>query len=493
MSKETIGPYKIISKAGEGAFGKVWKVHHEEKDEFFAIKEISKKKITPELMENLQREVEISFKLDHKNITKCFNTLESKKNYYLIFEFCEGGDLEKYLEKVTRPDIKIALSIMKQLREVFKYLVGQKVLHRDIKLENILLKEKDASVVKLSDFGCSKENAMGETLCGTPKYMALEVMENTNNYDYKADMWSLGLVFWELLYGIGSFPFSFKSRDVLKNEIKNYSGKNLRFPKLPKYPTAFYDFFTAVLDVSPQLRMDSEEFYNHPIFGFDGSEEEIQIALEFVDGQKESGETNQNGGGQNGLSSSQTIFGDIKKAYNLKVLEVNLIKGVCEELLEFLKNDWSAGFFSRYIGLIIILIKKALTKADVAYKTLSKGTNAFKLDGFEEFVKQPEEIKGFKDELGKLRKELKKLDDEVYSKLLAGGYESDYLENVNRYFYKKGDSEGKTKFIGGTLKGVSSKFKEFIPDYEHGRFEKIVKRVTIVLKGKVVDNLNIFY
>lgn len=101
--------------------------------------------------------------------------------------------------------------------------------------------------IKISDFGCSKIDPCGNTICGTPKYMALELLEGVKKYDYKVDLWSIGLCFWELLYGDGSFPFSLKSRVHLKNDIIKHSGKNLRFPKLPKFPKEFYDFFSKIL------------------------------------------------------------------------------------------------------------------------------------------------------------------------------------------------------------------------------------------------------
>lgn len=115
-------------------------------------------------------------------------------------------------------------------------MLSENILHRDIKLENILLKSDDSIDIKISDFGCSKIDPCGTTICGTPKYMALELLEGVKNYDYKVDLWSLGLCYWELMFGFGSFPFSLKSRVHLKNDIKKYSGENLRFPTVPKYP-----------------------------------------------------------------------------------------------------------------------------------------------------------------------------------------------------------------------------------------------------------------
>lgn len=110
-----------------------------------------------------------------------------------------------------------------------------------------MLKSPDTLEIKISDFGCSKIDPCGTTICGTPKYMALELLEGVKNYDYKVDLWSLGLCFWELLYGFKNFPFSLKSKPMLIKDIKKYSGENLRFPKVPRYPEEFYDFFKKIL------------------------------------------------------------------------------------------------------------------------------------------------------------------------------------------------------------------------------------------------------
>lgn len=518
MLKDAIGPYVILEKAGEGAYGIVWKVQNEKDGHIYAIKEVSKKKITPQLLESLIREVQISFSISNENIVKCHNTLESKNNYYIIFEYCSGGDLGRYLRRAKRPDIKEALFIMRQIRDGYRYLLNQNILHRDIKLENILIKDIEEMTIKISDFGCSKADALGTTICGTPKYMALEVMDSDGNYNYKADFWSIGLVFWELLFGIDNFPFSQKSKEALKNDIKKYSGSNLRFPKYPVYPDVFYDFFKSMLNVSPQLRPDADEFCNHPIFNYDGTESDI------INGFK--GVINTNIGEINDIvvsnislrdsiitntgndykiendaslknfedqSGQLMIFADIKKAYTLKILEVNLIKSVGTALFDFVQIDWNKEFFSNYTCLCIIILKKALIKAEITLKTLEKGVNTFQLPGFSQFIECPNDNILLKEELQNLTVSLKKIDDEIYAQLLDYCYSPIFLEQINQFFYLKAEVDGKTKFISTVWKFVFSEYKQYIPDYEYAKFEKNLQRTSIILKGKVAENLNLFY
>lgn len=518
MMKDAIGPYTILEKAGEGAFGIVWKVCKEEDGQIYAIKEVSKKKITPQLLQNLIREIQISFNLSHDHVVKCYDTLESKNNYYIIFEYCGGGDLSRYLKRVKRPNIKEALHFMRQIRDAYKYLIHQNILHRDIKLENILISNLDDMTIKLSDFGCSKADTMGATICGTPKYMALEVMESTAEYDYKADFWSIGLVFWELLFGIDNFPFSQKSKESLKNDIKKYSGPNLRFPNYPIYPEVFYEFFKSMLNVSPQLRLDAGEFINHPIFGYDGSEPGI---LSDINGISET-KLNENGElissniilKESNIGMSVTyykndcegnptiiedpvqrsqIFSDIKKTYTVKLLEINLIKNLVTTLFQLLEADWEKEFFSNYTCLCIILLKKALSKAETTLKTLEKGVNMFKLEGFAQFLEYPNEYILLKEEIQNLTVSIKTLDDDIYTQLLDHCYCPNFLELINRFFYLKAEAEGKTKFISAVWKQIFNNYKHFVPDYEFTKFEKNLQGASIILKGKVVENLSLFY
>lgn len=514
MQKDKIGPYKIISKAGEGAFGIVWMTESSKDNKKYAIKEISKKRMTPQLMENLVREVHISFNLKHKNIIKCYNTLESKNNYYIIFEYCSGGDMEKYMKRQKKIELGEALYFMRQIRDAYRYLLSQNILHRDIKLENILLEDDKNYVVKLSDFGCSKVDPIGTTICGTPKYMALEVMESENNYDYKADLWSLGLCFWELLFGIESFPFSQKSREALKNDIKKISGPNLKFPELPQLPEIFYEFFKSILNVSPKLRMDANEFVNHVIFDYEPPTESMLNAIKNMKVNNNSVEDNGKDDKSKSLETTATTvylktdtqingdisdgdkskaFAEIKKFYNTKILEINLIKATSVGLKEYVKPEWDKNYTSYYKCLLIILLKKALVKAEVSFKSLDIGTNSFKLQKFDEFIKCPNEYILLKDDLLEAMTEIKKLDDEIYSQLIHECHSDDFLQEINSTLYMGTNSDAKTKFIGSVWKFIYNKYKNYIEDYELQKFEKLLLRVSIILKGKVVENLNSFY
>ena len=186
-------------------------------------------------------------------------------------------------------------------------------------------------------------------------------------------------------------------------------------------------------------------------------------------------------------------FADITKFYKTKILEINLIKSTAVGLKEYVKPEWSKDYTSYYKCLLIILLKKAVVKADVAYKSLDTGNNSFKLKAFDDFIKCPNEYILLKDDLLEATAEIKKLDDETYSQLIHECHSDTFLQEINSTLYMGTNSETKTKFIGSVWKFIYNKFKNYIEDYELQKFEKLLLRVSIILKGKVIENVDAFY
>lgn len=186
---------------GKGAFSKVYKGFDIETDEIIAIKIIEKFQLKQELIERLKNEVLLVLNLKNDNIVEYKDFLEDSENFYLVLEYCNGGDLSNLIKKGKIPEIQVK-AYMKQLSNAFKYLINKNIVHRDIKPQNLLL-SNEQQIIKMTDFNFARElndNDLSKTFCGTPLYMAPEIILKCD-YSTKADLWSLGLVMYEMVYG----------------------------------------------------------------------------------------------------------------------------------------------------------------------------------------------------------------------------------------------------------------------------------------------------
>ena len=201
--------YLIKETLGKGAYATVRLALHIESSRKVAIKTYDKYQlIDPQKKSNMLREIEILKKLDHPHIVKLYETIDSSKHFHLIMEYVPGVSLYAYLK--TKPNQCLEESESKQLfRQIIsaiEYCHGRNIAHRDIKLDNILLDQKNN--VKIIDFGFSTMNSQDEksrVFCGTPSYMAPEIVGRRDYYGLQADIWALGILLYAML--IGKMPF----------------------------------------------------------------------------------------------------------------------------------------------------------------------------------------------------------------------------------------------------------------------------------------------
>jgi serine/threonine-protein kinase ULK/ATG1 len=218
MNVYNIGDYCYYKEPiGHGSFSIIYKGYCYSTKQTVAIKKIIKLVDT----KYFDREVSLMRKLDHPNILKLYDVVRKKDGVYLVLEFCNGGDLAKYIHK---KNYKWDMQYFNEISDGLKYLHKNNILHRDIKPQNILIHNNH---IKISDFGFAKSFESHElitTFCGSPLYMAPEIIKD-REYDSKSDIWSLGVIFYELL--TKRHPYYIKTRKQLYSLIAN--GHNINF------------------------------------------------------------------------------------------------------------------------------------------------------------------------------------------------------------------------------------------------------------------------
>lgn len=201
--------YKIEGTIGRGSFATVKKAKFRDTGERFAVKVLSKKKMNDEDKVAMQNEIEILKQLDHPNIVKLIDVFEDERHWCLVMELMQGGELfDQILEKEQFSETD-AREATKSIIDAIHYCHSQGILHRDIKPENLLLqsKEQGISSLKIADFGLARlldEGSLASTTCGTPGYVAPEVLMQ-KPYGKECDIWSIGVVAFILLSGTPPF------------------------------------------------------------------------------------------------------------------------------------------------------------------------------------------------------------------------------------------------------------------------------------------------
>lgn len=259
--------YKFKEVLGGGHFGTVRTAYKklDLEKHLYAVKSISKKKLSESDLQILTQEVEIISTLDHPNIIKLYETYHDEYYFHIVMELCTGKEVfEKIIEERQINEYKVA-NIIYKLLSAINYCHSKNISHRDIKPENILFETSDPdSEIKLIDFGLSKKYDTDQkmhTILGTPYYVAPEVLKG--DYTEKCDVWSLGAITYIMLSG--EPPFNGNSNHEIFNRIMN-SEVSFEKRKWKQVSKECIDFISKCLNKNPECRFTAYEASEHPWF-----------------------------------------------------------------------------------------------------------------------------------------------------------------------------------------------------------------------------------
>ena len=329
--------YEIIEVIGIGGYGCVYKGRDKNTKEMRAIKVMSIETIRgnlafkyeiEEIEEQLKKCIEgfiEEYKImkicskNNENSVKCYEYFKDENNFVIIMELCDQN-LDQLLNKRLKEkkngfNIKEIYEIMKQLNNTFKIMKENKIIHRDLKLENILIKYKDKEhknyIIKLSDYGCSKR--LESLSRGTLVYMSPEILKG-EEYNYKCDIWSIGIIIYRLIFG--KSPYLGENEIALINNIEKNGNKLIKKTKNKELD----DLIIKLIEKDLLKRIGWDEYLNHSFFKlFISSKSEYKNKIKLIYYSYEEEE--------------QNIFGGKFVENNKNNIDL-MINGVKNELIE---------------------------------------------------------------------------------------------------------------------------------------------------------------
>eukprot|EP00270_Netrium_digitus_P015355 TRINITY_DN5365_c0_g1_i1.p1 TRINITY_DN5365_c0_g1~~TRINITY_DN5365_c0_g1_i1.p1 ORF type:complete len:363 (+),score=68.06 TRINITY_DN5365_c0_g1_i1:109-1197(+) len=254
-----LSDFEVGLQLGKGKFGTVYRAQEKRTQVTVALKVLTKKELRAAQVEHqLRREIEIQCHLRHKNILRLYGFFYDQTRVYLVLEYAEKGELYKQLQRARFFSEERAATYMVQMARALKYCHVRHVIHRDLKPENILVGKNGE--LKISDFGWSvhSPSTRRNTLCGTLDYLPPEMVER-EAHDNRVDVWSLGVLCFEFLFG--SPPFEAPDHPNTYRRIREV---DLKFPVRPVVSEAAKDLIRQLLVRDAGKRISLEEVEDHP-------------------------------------------------------------------------------------------------------------------------------------------------------------------------------------------------------------------------------------
>ncbi|BHF60157.1 Serine/threonine-protein kinase ulk3 [Sparganum proliferum] len=259
---QSVSGYTLTELLGKGTYGEVFKAINRQTRNTAAVKRISKRTLCARAVDNLIEEIRILKELRHRNITQLIDFTWDSNYVYMFMEYLSGGDLSHFLRSQKRLPERVIRYFLQQLAFALHYLFHKNIVHMDIKPQNILLTSSTPPTLKITDFGFAQSLkvtvTMGE-IRGSLLYMAPEIY-CYGIYDKSCDLWSVGVILFECLFGHA--PFASASVDELKAKLTDKSP--VKIPPSPPISEDCRNLLSRLLKRDPGQRIHHEEFFNHP-------------------------------------------------------------------------------------------------------------------------------------------------------------------------------------------------------------------------------------
>ncbi|ETV64936.1 CAMK protein kinase [Aphanomyces astaci] len=255
--------YHLGEKLGEGAFSVVRKCVHIGSGTAYAAKCLDLRNISLQDLHNIEREVKILQQLHHPNVISCKDYFLESTTGYIVTDLMEGGDLfDRIVEKSVYTE-REAKDVVHAVVDAVAYCHAKRIVHRDLKPENILLSSHDdcTAVIKVADFGLAKDESYLTTMCGSPAYVAPEVLSGDRGlYNKAVDVWSVGVITFALLSGY--LPFFDDNPSQMFKKIK-HGVFSFESPYWDDISPCAKAFVKAALVVDPSKRATAEDLLRH--------------------------------------------------------------------------------------------------------------------------------------------------------------------------------------------------------------------------------------
>ncbi|KAK2587334.1 hypothetical protein KPH14_003051 [Odynerus spinipes] len=262
MSLPSVKDYYLLEKIGVGSYATVYKaVRKEGSRDVVAIKCVDKSTLSKSAINNLVTEINLLKILNHEYIVEMKDFFWDEGRIYIVMEFCDGGDLSNFIRRRHKLPESVCRRFLQQLALALRYLRDHNVCHMDLKPQNLLLVRKPCLKLKVGDFGFAQYLSSTEhkfAIRGSPLYMAPEILLK-HKYDARVDLWSVGVIMYECLFG--KAPYSSSSFQELAEKIKER--RPIEIPKTPRVSDECKDLLLSLLKHDPELRITFEGFFSH--------------------------------------------------------------------------------------------------------------------------------------------------------------------------------------------------------------------------------------